>query len=188
MSALQAPDLQAAGERIETLLDVLKGGTDPRTYERVEEVLRLVTDLYGAGLGRVVELAAQHAPDMAAALVGDELVAGLLIVHDLHPDSLRARVESALVSVRPLLGHHGGDVELIDVDAEVGGVFLRLLGSCDGCPSSSATLQHAVEKAILVAAPEVTVIDVEPSQAAAVPITLGPRPAFDSCPSELATT
>ena len=42
-----------------------------------------------------------------------------------------------------------------------GVVTLRMLGSCDGCPSSSVTLQLAVEGAIEAAAPEVTAIEVE---------------------------
>ena len=50
---------------------------------------------------------------------------------------------------------HGGDVELLDVDEDAGAVHLRLLGSCDGCPSSAVTLQHAVERAIVEAAPEI---------------------------------
>ena len=40
-------------------------------------------------------------------------------------------------------------------------VRLRLLGSCQGCPSSSVTLKFAVEEAIESAAPEVTAIEVE---------------------------
>ena len=51
--------------------------------------------------------------------------------------------------------------ELLAVDDELGAVKLRLLGSCDGCPSSAVTLQGAVEAAILEAAPEVARIDVE---------------------------
>jgi nitrite reductase/ring-hydroxylating ferredoxin subunit len=46
-------------------------------------------------------------------------------------------------------------------------VRLRLLGSCDGCPSSSVTLQLAVEGAVSAAAPETTRIEVETSQPAA---------------------
>ena len=42
-----------------------------------------------------------------------------------------------------------------------GVVRLRLLGSCDGCPSSSVTLELAVEGAIDEAAPEVSTIEVE---------------------------
>ena len=40
-------------------------------------------------------------------------------------------------------------------------VRLRLLGSCDSCPSSSVTLQLAVEGAIQSAAPEVVSIEVD---------------------------
>ena len=63
--------------------------------------------------------------------------------------------------MRPFLGAHGGDVELLDIDADAGAVQLRLLGSCDGCPSSAVTLQMAVEQAIVEAAPEIVIIDVE---------------------------
>ena len=63
------------------------------------------------------------------------------------------RVERALDRCGPFLGQHGGDVELLDIDEDAGAVRLRLLGSCDGCPSSAVTLQHAVERAIVEAAP-----------------------------------
>ena len=46
-----------------------------------------------------------------------------------------------------------------------GRVRLRMLGSCDGCPSSSVTLKLAVEQAVLAAAPEVEGIDVEGADA-----------------------
>jgi hypothetical protein len=63
-------------------------------------------------------------------------------------------------------------------------VRLRLLGSCDGCPSSAVTLRMTVERAILDAAPEITIIDVdEPStNGVEIQIALGtkpPAPAFD---------
>ena len=96
-------------------------------------------------------------------------------------------MEGALESVRPFLGRHGGDVELLAVDDELGAVKLRLLGSCDGCPSSAATLQGAVEAAILEAAPEVTRIVVEEleRESAAVPVALGTKPVYDECPAEV---
>ncbi len=105
--------------------------------------------------------------------------------------------------MRPFLGQHGGDVELLAIDDELGAVKIRLLGSCDGCPSSAATLQGAVEVAIVEKAPEVTRIVVEESAPAApangngngvgvgvggdgsVPITLGTKPMYDECPAEV---
>ena len=60
---MQPPqDLRAAGDRIEKLVDSLRDDADVRTRDRVVELLRLVTELYGAGLARVVELAGATAP------------------------------------------------------------------------------------------------------------------------------
>jgi Fe-S cluster biogenesis protein NfuA len=184
-------NLRATGDRIEQLLDELQATADPRSFDRASELLRLVSELYGAGLGRVVELVSQRAPEMLDALAGDELVASLLLVHGLHPETLTDRVQAALAQVRPLLAAHAGDVELLDVDAAAGAVRLRLLGSCDGCPSSAVTLQTAVERAIVEAAPEIVLIDVvEPSQptSARVPVALTAKPAYDECPAEMAGT
>ncbi|MEO6502322.1 MAG: NifU family protein [Jatrophihabitantaceae bacterium] len=155
-------DWRAAGERIDTLLDASSaGGIVAR--ERAEELVRLVSDLYGAGLERVLELMHErgHLDDATLdALAGDDLVASLLLVHGLHPYGVEERIEQALASVRPYLGTHGGDVELLEVTDD-GVVRLRLLGSCDGCPSSSVTLKLAVEGAIEAAAPEITTIEVQ---------------------------
>lgn len=155
-------DWRTAGERIDTLITAsAAGGAVAR--ERSEELVRLVTDFYGAGLERLLDLL--HERDRLddatlAALAADDLVASLLLVHGLHPYGVTARVENALESVRPYLGTHGGDVELLGVTDD-GVVTLRLLGSCDGCPSSSATLALAVRGAVEAAAPEITSIEVE---------------------------
>ena len=111
-----APDPRVTGDRIERMLDDLQASTDPETYVQAVELLRLVAELYGAGLARVVELASAQAPDLVEALAGDELVASLLLVHGLHPETLSSRVEGALARVRPLLAAHGGDAELVGID------------------------------------------------------------------------
>lgn len=46
--------------------------------------------------------------------------------------------------VRPGLQSDGGDIEVLDVVAGV--VRVRLVGSCDGCPSSALTLQMGIER------------------------------------------
>ena len=156
-----AADLRGSGARIEALLDASAAG-GPVAKERAEELVRLVVDLYGAGLERMLEILdeAGHLDDgLLERLADDELVAGLLLIHGLHPYGTAERVERALTQVRPYLGSHGGDVELVGVSAE-GVVQLRMLGSCDGCASSAATLQLAVEGAIEAAAPEVRGIEV----------------------------
>ena len=182
-------NLRASGERIEQALNELQATADPRSLNLAEELLRLVSELYGAGLARMAEIARARSPEVIADFAADELVASLLLVQGLHPDPLDVRVEGALESVRPFLGRHGGDVQLLAVDDDLGAVKLRLLGNCDGCPSSAATLQGAVEAAILEAAPEVTRIVVEEprvSATPAVPIALGMKPLYDACPTEVA--
>lgn len=158
--------LRATGERIDSLLDASgSGGAVAR--ERAEELVRLTADLYGAGLERILDIVHEAGgldDDVLASLAGDDLVASLLLVHGLHPYDVGLRVEQALDSVRPYLGSHGGDVELLEV-SDAGVVRLRLLGSCDGCPSSSVTLKLAVEGAIEAAAPEITTIEVEDASA-----------------------
>ena len=167
--------LQYTGERIDALLDASgSGGVVAR--ERAEELVRLTADLYGAGIERILDIAydaGQLNDEVLAALAADELVANLLIVHGLHPYGVDLRVEQALESVRPYLGSHGGDVELLEV-TDAGVVRLRLLGSCNGCASSSVTFKLAIEGAIESAAPEVSGIEVEEAPAEAGASTLIP--------------
>jgi Fe-S cluster biogenesis protein NfuA/nitrite reductase/ring-hydroxylating ferredoxin subunit len=86
-------------------------------------------------------------------------VASLLLVHGLHPHDVHRRVSDALDRVRPYLGSHGGDVDLLEVtDDDV--VRLAFKGSCKSCPSSAVTLELAVEDAVRAAAPEITSIEV----------------------------
>jgi Fe-S cluster biogenesis protein NfuA len=183
-------DLRATGDRIERMLEELQATSEPGTYQRAAEVLRLVVELYGAGLAKVVQIVRARAPEVLEALAADELVASLLVVHGLHPDSLAVRIESALARVRPLLAAHGGDVELLGVDEDGAAVRLKLLGNCDGCPSSQVTLRAAVETAIQEAAPEIVRFEVDQpaSPGPAVPVSIGAKPAFTECPAELAST
>ncbi|PIW00779.1 MAG: hypothetical protein COW41_04505, partial [Deltaproteobacteria bacterium CG17_big_fil_post_rev_8_21_14_2_50_51_6] len=47
-------------------------------------------------------------------------------------------VEKALEKVRPSLKADGGDVQLVDVEAD-GTVKVKLMGACGGCPMSQMT-------------------------------------------------
>src|SRR4051794_7861587 len=154
-----ASDLQARGERIEQLLEA-SAAAGPVARERAEELVRLVVELYGEGLERLLEIvydAGALDDKVLDQLADDPVVSNLLIVHGLHPYGVEERIERALASVRPYLGSHGGDVALLAVSDD-GVASLRMLGSCDGCPSSAATLTLAVEEAIRKAAPEIVSI------------------------------
>ena len=157
----QEAQWRTAGDRIQTLLDA-SAASGAVAHERAEQLVREVTDLYGAGLERMMRLAVSANPELAEAFTDDQLVASLLLVHNLHPHGVERRVSDALDSVRPYLGSHGGDVHLIEVADGPDGSIVRLQfsGSCKTCPSSSVTLELAVEDAIRAAAPEVESIEV----------------------------
>ena len=173
----QARDLRAVGTRIEELLGRIRSAGDPGTAETAEEVVRLVVELYGAGLERTVALAG---PEVLVRLVEDELVASLLVLHGLHPKDTEARVVEALDKVRPYLGSHAGGVELLGVDP-AGVVHLRPAGSCDGCPSSVLTVRQAIERAIEETAPEVTAVEVENLTREREPQLLQIQPLYSEC-------
>jgi Fe-S cluster biogenesis protein NfuA/nitrite reductase/ring-hydroxylating ferredoxin subunit len=156
---------RAAGDRIQTLLDSCAAG-GAAAHERAQQLVREVVGLYGAGLERIVRAGDAG---FAERLATDDLVASLLLVHGLHPHDVHRRVSDALDRVRPYLGSHGGDVDLLDVVGDT--VRLAFTGSCKSCPSSAVTLELAVEDAVRAAAPEISSIEVvaaEPASNGAV--------------------
>jgi len=140
---------------VELQLAQLESLADPAARDVAVNAVQALLDMYGAGLARILDLA----PEIAPKLTEDELVAHLLLLHGLHPVDVRTRVESALEGVRPYLATHGGNVELLSVDAGV--VRVRLQGSCHGCPSSTAMLKQAIEEAIFKTAPDVERVEAE---------------------------
>jgi Fe-S cluster biogenesis protein NfuA/nitrite reductase/ring-hydroxylating ferredoxin subunit len=158
---------RTAGDRIQTLLDSC-AASGAAAYERAQQLVREVVGLYGAGLERILSELSGEA-GIAERLAADDLVASLLLVHGLHPHDVRRRVSDALDRVRPYLGSHGGDVDLLDVTDGPDGarVLLAFKGSCKSCPSSAVTLELAVEDAVRAAAPEVSSIEVVAAEPAA---------------------
>lgn len=71
---------------------------------------------------------------------------------------MKEKVEQALTKVRPALQADGGDVELVDVDAN-GVVKVRLTGACGGCPMSQLTLKMGIERILKKEVPEVTSVE-----------------------------
>ena len=154
-------------QKIERLVADVQATADPQTRAKAGELVEILLQLHGAGLGRMFDIvSAAESPGSAAAcgpiverFVADSLVSSLLLLYNLHPVDFETRVARALDKVRPYLKSHGGDVELLAVHE--GSIRLRLVGSCHGCPSSAQTLKSAIEKGIYEAAPNTVELFVE---------------------------
>ncbi|TLQ47476.1 hypothetical protein [Streptomyces marianii] len=156
---------EQAGRRVEEILDRLAAGGDERACSAAEELVRVLMDFYGAGLARTVELLARPAdaepaegrpPAPLAGLLGDELVSGLLVLHDLHPEDVPTRIARALRGVRHSLESAG-------YDESTGVLRLRLTGSTGcGCPSTQEVARQAAVEALACFAPEVTAVELHP--------------------------
>jgi len=170
--------VRSVGARVEELLEVLRQGGSGGAAQAAEELVGLLVGLYGDGLARIVTVLEEE-PGGAAVLakLGDDpQVEGLLLLHDLHPLDVDARIQRALDRVRPYLGSHAGGVEYLGVTDGI--ARLRLEDSCHGCPSSTVTVQLAIQSAVEDAAPEVTEVVVEGMTAAPEPglLQIGARP------------
>jgi Fe-S cluster biogenesis protein NfuA len=160
--AREAGDFQSRLQELDKLLQDAERVGDPAARARTRDIVRALLDLHAAGLERLLaHLRAAGSAGAAAldACVAEPAVAGMLLLHELHPLGLEARVEQALEDVRPFLRSHGGDVEVLGI--EDGTVRLRLEGSCDGCPSSAQTMRETIEQSILCRAPDITSVEVE---------------------------
>jgi hypothetical protein len=114
-----------------------------------EALVVLLTELYGDALTRILA-AIGEAPageQILDRLCDDQLVGGLLVVHDLHPRSLAARVERALARLKHL-STQPVPLALDRIEDDV--VYVRLAAATG--PAARA----AIARAIAEAAPEIT--------------------------------
>jgi Fe-S cluster biogenesis protein NfuA/nitrite reductase/ring-hydroxylating ferredoxin subunit len=163
-----APEPDALVARVEELTAQLEAIGDPFARSCAEELAGALMGLYGEGLERIFETLEAEGPalaDVRERLAADGVVASLMLIHGLYPVPLETRVREALDSVRPYMESHGGNVELLGIEAGV--ARLRLEGSCNGCPASASTMELAIEQALQDAAPDLEGIDVEGVQAPA---------------------
>lgn len=165
----RARSTQDTAQRVEDLLDRLAASADPAAAATAEDLVRALMDFYGTGLARVVALLSGRSGNPLGALLDDEVAAGLLALHDLHPDDTRARVERALRSADA-----GGALSVAGYDEETGALRLRRQEDAGcGCPSTGAALLGRVEAAVSCFAPEVASVDLdEPAPARREPVLL----------------
>lgn len=81
-------------------------------------------------------------------------------------DEVVATIKELLeAKIRPYVQEDGGDIFYVKFDEETGLVYVRLAGSCVGCPSSSITLRNGVENMLMHYIPEVKgIVNVDPGE------------------------
>lgn len=69
-------------------------------------------------------------------------------------DKILKKIEKVIeTEVRPALGAHQGDIEIVSF--EDGILKVKFLGACSNCPSASLTLENTVGTAVMEAVSEV---------------------------------
>lgn len=147
-------------ERIGELVATVEQA-DPSVRDPVLEVLDYLEAWHREGITR---LASALPADALASAREDPVVAHLLDTYldegeDEAAADPEAIVNEALEEIRPYVHSHGGEMELVAVSNGV--VTLRLMGSCQGCPSSEVTLTQGIEQALRERWPGFRHIEVE---------------------------
>jgi Fe-S cluster biogenesis protein NfuA len=160
----------SATQRLEELVRQVEDLADPLSRNLAQECLHAVLELYGEGLTRVLQLvenAGTAGGPVRQALLQDQLVRSLLLIHGLHPESLETRLHAALEKVRPYLKSHGGNIELVSLRDSA--ARLRFEGTCQSCPSSSVTMELAIRRAIEEACPDLLGLELDDARAGGNP-------------------
>lgn len=158
-------ELLSRGERIEKLLDDVRALAGPTTWPRVEELVKALVDLYGAGLTRLLACARSSASAPAsldAELTQDDFLAGLLTLHGLHPLDMQRRVEEAIARLKREVPTLPAKMELLSVEPDR--ARLRLVEIEN--PELARSLAQLARQAILNAAPELSEVEIEGLSAA----------------------
>lgn len=161
-TAVRLPDpaVEARLARLDEVLAGLESTPGPAL-----EAVRLLTEVYGEALARVLDLAEQPLREELAA---DELLGHLLVLHDIHPEPPEHRAARAVEKLRPAVRERGGDLEWAGVDGRVARVRLRTGGCGSGCGGGAGDPLEAVRAAVLAVAPELEAVE---------PVTEERRPA-----------
>jgi hypothetical protein len=115
-----------------------------------------VAEIYGQALVRTLELAD---PSAVERMLDDELIAHLLALHGIHPESVETRLARVIDELRAAVTDQGGTVELDRLDETVAVVRVALGARA----SRSADIEHTVRRAVMTAVPELANVTIVPA-------------------------
>ena len=168
--------------RVGELFDELMTHPDAGVRDRVEEMMDLFDAFHREGLGRLVEMIrAWRGEIFLDSVANDDITGYFLSAYDFGeaPDDRDAAaaadaVDAAMEELRPMIESHGGMITVEEIKDGV--VKLQMMGSCDGCPSSTATLTGGLEEALRRHWPNFRRLEVVEPAAEAEPALPEPEP------------
>ncbi len=168
--------------RVGELFDELMTHPDAAVRDRVEEMMDLFDAFHREGLGRLVEMIrAWRGEIFLDSVANDDITGYFLSAYDFGeaPDDRDAAaaadaVDAAMEELRPMIESHGGMITVEEIKDGV--VKLQMMGSCDGCPSSTATLTGGLEEALRRHWPNFRRLEVVEPAAEAEPALPEPEP------------
>ncbi|MBZ5602860.1 MAG: hypothetical protein LAO79_11190 [Acidobacteriia bacterium] len=118
---------------------------------RAEELVRMLMQLYGAGLERMVEILGDS--EYAERFADDKLIGSLLLLHGLHPLDAETRVRRMLAKLEQSFGAH---FSLEGMERDVARVRVEKNGS-----PLPGGIGEVIERAALEVAPDLAGVKVE---------------------------
>ncbi|MEL6342418.1 MAG: NifU family protein [Myxococcota bacterium] len=154
-------------DRLETIVS----DWDAHQQATVTALRTTIEQIQAEAFRRLIRQVKQDPAGLAALVeaVDDPWVFNVLQYHGLlkkPAPSIEDRVEAALDTVRPSLASHDGDVELIAF-VPPDEIQIRMLGGCDGCAFTTATVKLGIERAVKDAVPEIRRVTVVKGNASA---------------------
>lgn len=135
--------------QIAQLIAQLEDVPDAATRERARALVAGILVLHRRGFAKLLELL-RGQPQLVETIARDPVVGSLLVLHDLHPHDLAARVDAALARLAP------AHPDLALESLEDGRLRLRL-GARGGAPGAAAA---AIEAALLEDVPDLVSIHI----------------------------
>jgi hypothetical protein len=166
-------EFQQNVRRLGTLVGELEQ-TSSDSPGAARDLARLLMEVHGAGLERIMELIFDSGPEgdaMISRLSQDPIVRSLLLLYSLHPDDLETRVVSALEQIGPRLHKHDHGVELVSI--RDGAVLLEVHSSVVPRGSAAKSVRALIEESIYDLAPDVaslTILGLDDGQDGFVPL------------------
>ena len=155
---LDDPAVRALLGALNDQLDQLEAMPGP-VSELGLTVVAGVAEIYGQALIRTLELAD---PAAVERMLDDELIAHLLALHGIHPESVETRLTRVIDELRAAVSDQGGTVELDRLDETVAVVRVALGARA----SRSADVEHTVRRAVMTAVPELANVTIVPAGSA----------------------